>query len=378
MSLQDSRHTSNKNLSQFMSEAGYSSTGPDAEINDNLAYTIEDHGSLLHEKEISCDDSYPLKTYAKPDYDETALWEENENLKKDLKKLKQKEKKLSQNEKVILGQLEHCEDKRYTLEGKLQALRDECTAKAKTLDDALSASGVWKAQTSHAFLLTSTHLCIAEQVRLANLELASMTSKCKISQQEVCKYVSKMETEKQREEIDTNKRAEQLSCLQELRLQKIEFRNSVKSHAEAILDLHETVISAFFSSKDSQIPEIDIHDSVSLIEELVGRDGNNRADNNGETLTKTHGASDHEWDLDLPTGNVLNAGAREKIWNMRWSPLVNISNKTRSYAYPLCAGAVLMVCIIILHILTYWKSDDERVNAWWYLKNKIDVRNHMQ
>ncbi|KAI9629388.1 hypothetical protein KEM48_013054 [Puccinia striiformis f. sp. tritici PST-130] len=323
-SLQDSRHTSNKNLSQFMSEAGYSSTGPDAEINDNLAYTIEDHGSLLHEKEISspylhdCDDSYPLKTYAKPDYDETALWEENKNLKKDLKKLKQKEKKLSQNEKVILGQLEHCEDERYTLEGKLQALRDECTAKAKTLDDAL------------------------KQVRLANLELASMTSKWKISQQEVCKYVSKMETEKQREEIDTNKRAEQLSCLQELRLQKIEFRNSVKSHAEAILDLHKTVISAFFSSKDSQIPEIDIHDSVLLIEELVGRDGNNRADNNGETLTKTHGASDHEWDLDLPTGNVLNAGAREKIWNMRWSPLVNISKKTRSYAYPLCAGAVLM------------------------------------
>ncbi|POW05290.1 hypothetical protein PSHT_10880, partial [Puccinia striiformis] len=302
-SLQDSRHTSNKNLSQFMSEAGYSSTGPDAEINDNLAYTIEDHGSLLHEKEISspylhdCDDSYPLKTYAKPDYDETALWEENKNLKKDLKKLKQKEKKLSQNEKVILGQLEHCEDERYTLEGKLQALCDECTAKAKTLDDAL------------------------KQVRLANLELASMTSKWKISQQEVCKYVSKMETEKQREEIDTNKRAEQLSCLQELRLQKIEFRNSVKSHAEAILDLHETCFAYRGTCR---------------------RDGNNRADNNGETLTKTHGASDHEWDLDLPTGNVLNAGAREKIWNMRWSPLVNISKKTRSYAYPLCAGAVLM------------------------------------
>ncbi|KAI9622447.1 hypothetical protein H4Q26_015126 [Puccinia striiformis f. sp. tritici PST-130] len=53
MSLQNIRHTSNKYPSQFMSEAAYSSTGPDAQITDNLAYTIKDHGLLLHEKEIS-------------------------------------------------------------------------------------------------------------------------------------------------------------------------------------------------------------------------------------------------------------------------------------------------------------------------------------
>ncbi|POW16742.1 hypothetical protein PSHT_06673 [Puccinia striiformis] len=342
MSLQNIRHTSNKYPSQFMSEAAYSSTGPDAQITDNLAYTIKDHGLLLHEKEISssylhdCDDSYPLKTYAKPDYDKIALWEENKNLKKDVKKLHQKEKKLSRNEKVILGQLEHSEEERYTLEGKLEALRDECTAKAKSLDEALNASGVWTPASAFGEPQIGLH-----DIKVENVPEGSM------------------------QEIDTDKPAEQLLH------NSFDFCNSVESHAEAILKLHEMVVGAFFTSKDSQFEEIDFHDKVSLIEELVRQDSDSRSDKERETLMKTYTASDDQQDLDLPTENVLNAGVREKMWNMRWRKLV--SKKTRSYA-----GGVLMVCIIIFHILTNCKSDDERVNAWWYLKTKIDVRNHMQ
>ncbi|KAI9622448.1 hypothetical protein H4Q26_015127 [Puccinia striiformis f. sp. tritici PST-130] len=150
-----------------------------------------------------------------------------------------------------------------------------------------------------------------------------------MSQKEVCKYVSKMERENQREEIDTDKPAEQLLH------NSFDFCNSVESHAEAILKLHEMVVGAFFTSKDSQFEEIDFHDKVSLIEELVRQDSDSRSDKERETLMKTYTASDDQQDLDLPTENVLNAGVREKMWNMRWRKLV--SKKTRSYA-----GGVLM------------------------------------
>jgi hypothetical protein len=36
-----------------MSEAGFSSTSPDCQTNEAAAYTIEDRGSLLDEKQIS-------------------------------------------------------------------------------------------------------------------------------------------------------------------------------------------------------------------------------------------------------------------------------------------------------------------------------------
>ncbi|POW12135.1 hypothetical protein PSTT_04763, partial [Puccinia striiformis] len=77
-----------------MSQAGQFSAGPDAIEQENLSYTIEDHGLLLHKKQIQipCQyerGSYPFQgTYAKPDYDEEALCEEIQNPKKKLKESK--------------------------------------------------------------------------------------------------------------------------------------------------------------------------------------------------------------------------------------------------------------------------------------------------
>ncbi|KNE88039.1 hypothetical protein PSTG_18566, partial [Puccinia striiformis f. sp. tritici PST-78] len=152
-----------------MSETEYSSTGPDAQTNETPPYTIEDHGLLNHGKEIS------IPCPHENDHDEATLWEENENLKNDLRKLQQKEKKLSHDEKVILGQLLRSEEDRYTLEAKVDDLRKECNAKTKSLDGAMK------------------RLCVA------NHQLDAMTSKWEMSQHELGLCMAKVEREKQRE-----------------------------------------------------------------------------------------------------------------------------------------------------------------------------------
>ncbi|KNF04387.1 hypothetical protein PSTG_02303 [Puccinia striiformis f. sp. tritici PST-78] len=88
-----------------MSQAGQFSAGPDAIEQENLSYTIEDHGLLLHKKQIQIPCQYE-GTYAKPDYDEEALCEEIQNPKKKLKEVQHKATKLSQNKAVISEQLD--------------------------------------------------------------------------------------------------------------------------------------------------------------------------------------------------------------------------------------------------------------------------------
>ncbi|OAV94885.1 hypothetical protein PTTG_26859 [Puccinia triticina 1-1 BBBD Race 1] len=255
---------------------------------------MEDPGLLLRQKEIliqfpdECD-SYALRTYSKTDYDEAALWEENEKLKANLKKLQKKESKLSRDKKVIINQLQHSEEVRYALEGELDDVRNQCNGKKKSLDVAL------------------------KELHSANYKLESMTSKWQISQHELGMHVAKMKGEKETEEFDGEMRVKQLLCsLQELQLRNIEYQNLVISHEATILKLKETIgISA--ASKDSKM---EAAVEVSLSDEISSQDSKSTSDKDKTTKTNTHTASNEGQNLIIPTGTVLHAEVKKYSWKL--------------------------------------------------------------
>ncbi|WAQ85217.1 hypothetical protein PtA15_5A791 [Puccinia triticina] len=165
------------------------------------------------------------------DRDENDLWMENEKLKDDLKKLKQKERKMLKTEKVVQGQLMYSEEERYRLEGELNQANDKCHFQQKQLVE------------------------IAEQLRLAKLELESIRSSLDVSRLEEQKIGNK------KQENDKLKRVEeseisrsyqnQLKRLFDAQesLQILELKQHIDAQETMITDLNRT-ISELFSSRE--------------------------------------------------------------------------------------------------------------------------------
>ncbi|KAI9627470.1 hypothetical protein H4Q26_017373 [Puccinia striiformis f. sp. tritici PST-130] len=177
----------------------------------------------------------------KADYDEGDMWAENENLRDALKKLEQSAKKLSRNETVILRQLEDSEQDRYTLEGKLSEVRDECNTAIKNYNEAL------------------------KQLRLTTVELDAMTLKWKLSEQQAdCVAETEIKTV-------TNNESKPSLSLRNLRLKNIELLTIVKSTETSIQQLEDTIRA--LKEKESCVEDrIYIGAKVFLSEELASHD----------------------------------------------------------------------------------------------------------
>ncbi|EFP93743.2 uncharacterized protein PGTG_19727 [Puccinia graminis f. sp. tritici CRL 75-36-700-3] len=308
-----------------MSEAGCSSTSPDCQANEAAAYTIEDRGSLLDEKQISgfissmeaVDERSPCpRQRVSYPYDEDALEAENEKLKDELKNLKQNHQRLSRKEQVMLEQLRISEDERGSLEEKVVELRRDYNAKIKLLDES------------------------QKQLHAANLELDAMASKLHLFQQEAHAHTSKMERNRKTKEIDDEKRLRKLSrSLQELEHQNHELQNRVQSQELMILELNNTTDTVSSSIEPRIEDEVPVHGGHVLFEELACQEAKYTSENDRKNNTYPHMAPEERKALVIVAGKgrkIDNKGpdstAVAKFWGLRLRNLGNTSEKTLFWA----------------------------------------------
>ncbi|POV95554.1 hypothetical protein PSTT_16186, partial [Puccinia striiformis] len=292
----------------------------------------------------------------KADYDEGDMWAENENLRDALKKLEQSAKKLSRNETVILRQLEDSEQDRYTLEGKLSEVRDECNTAIKNYNEAL------------------------KQLRLTTVELDAMTLKWKLSEQQadcVAETEIKTVTNNESKEIENKQRVEKPSLsLRELRLKNIELLTIVKSQETSIQQLEDTIRA--LKEKESCVEDrIYIGAKVFLSEELASHDIE-AATKDEESKTNQNMAFEELKQSVIPEPTLIDlkmrrgfgaAATRREFWEVVLRHWVKTSKKTVFWS-----GFFLVGFYVLLHRSTT-TGDDARVNAWWYLKEKYPVKN---
>ncbi|KAI9603377.1 hypothetical protein KEM48_001357 [Puccinia striiformis f. sp. tritici PST-130] len=303
----------------------------------------------------------------KADYDEGDMWAENENLRDALKKLEQSAKKLSRNETVILRQLEDSKQDRYTLEGKLSEVCDECNTAIKNYNEAL------------------------KQLRLTTVELDAMTLKWKLSEQQAdCVAETEIKTVTNNEskaniadnqylsqEIENKQRVEKPSLsLRELRLKNIELLTIVKSQETSIQQLEDTIRA--LKEKESCVEDrIYIGAKVFLSEELASHDIE-AATKDEESKTNQNMAFEELKQSVIPEPTLIDlkmrrgfgaAATRREFWKVVLRHWVKTSKKTVFWS-----GFFLVGFYVLLHRSTT-TGDDARVNAWWYLKEKYPVKN---
>jgi hypothetical protein len=188
------------------------------------------------------------------------------------------------------------------------------------------------------------------------------------------------------QEIENEERVKQLSrSFQELRDENAALQNVIEQREAVIAELNKTIGGTLSSQDLGVLDEMCSHGKVLLSEELASQDNKYIPTKGAETKKDTPTASEERRGLVIFSGTGLEinyrsliTGGRKYLWELLFIKFVDISEKTAFWAYYICAGVGLLVAISASFFLRHWMlgDDDAVVNAWWYLKEKIDMNNH--